>query len=173
MKKEIVIGMTLLLLTGCEKEPVKVVEAVSIDPPVVVEEVVETVETLEVETVSIEPVELTEFRVTAYCACEKCCGKWASLRPRDESGNPIVIGASGEVLATGISCASPYPFGTEINLEGWGTVIVEDRTAEWVVEKHGRNIIDIYFEDHQQALEFGVQYMGGVIINDVGTPGYY
>lgn len=176
MKKEIFIGMTVLLLTGCDKEPVPVVEAVPIEPPVVVEEVVETVEvveTQEIEVVSVEPVELTEFRVTAYCACEKCCGKWANLRPRDENGNPIVIGASGEVLATGISCASPYPFGTEINLDGYGTVVVEDRTADWVVEKHGMNIVDIYFDNHQEALEFGLQYMGGVIIDDVGTPGYH
>lgn len=27
-----------------------------------------------------EPVYLGEFRVTAYCSCEKCCGEWAKNR---------------------------------------------------------------------------------------------
>jgi 3D (Asp-Asp-Asp) domain-containing protein len=112
----------------------------------------------------IEPIEVITFRVTAYCACEKCCGKWAKLRPLDSYGNPIVRGAAGTVLATGISCASPYPFGTEINLDGFGTVIVEDRTAGWVVDKYGENIIDIYFDNHQTAKEFGVKYIEGVVL---------
>ena len=107
--------------------------------------------------------ETTEFRVTAYCACEICCGQWALNRPLDEFGNPIVIGAANKPLTTGISCASPLPFGTEVDLDGYGTVVVEDRTANWVVEKHGQNIIDIYFDDHETATQFGLQYIEGVI----------
>ncbi len=178
MKKALLIGtLGVVLLTGCKSQIPVSVEDAPIKPPTIVEKVIPEIEEPTVEPIEeipvVEAVELTEFRVTAYCACEKCCGKWASLRPLDERGNPIVVGAYGEVLASGISCASPYPFGTEINLDGFGTVIVEDRTADWVVEKHGKNIVDIYFDDHQTALEFGLQYMGGVIVNDVGTPGYY
>lgn len=109
--------------------------------------------------VSFEPVEpvnlvyLGEFRVTAYCSCEICCGQWAENRP-----NGIVYGASGEPLVAGVSCASPLPFGTVLEVEGVGTYIVQDRTASWVVDKYGENLVDIYFDDHQAALEFGLQY---------------
>ena len=174
MKNSTLIGIAAgLLLTGCNTQPPVAVEAVPTRPISIVEKVVpekeEPIELVE-EIPVIEPIESTEFRVTAYCSCEKCCGKWASLRPLDENGNPIVLGASGEVLAPGISCASTYPFGTEINLDGIGTVIVEDRTADWVVEKYGENIVDIYFDDHQTALNFGLKYVEGVVLD--GTPGY-
>ena len=111
----------------------------------------------------IEDIHTTTYRVTAYCSCEQCCGKWASNRPLDSNGLPIVYGASGDVLIEEVSCASPLPFNTEIDLLGHGTVVVHDRTADWIVEKHGGNIIDLYFSDHQKALEWGVRYMEGVI----------
>lgn len=104
-------------------------------------------------TLEPEPVYLGEFRVTAYCACEICCGQWAENRP-----DGIVYGASNEPLIAGVSCASPLPFGTALEIEGVGTYIVQDRTASWVVDKYGENVVDIYFDDHQAALEFGVQH---------------
>lgn len=104
------------------------------------------------------------FRVTAYCACSKCCGSYANNRPIDENGNTIVIGAGGTQLISGVSCASPLPFGTKIALEGYGTVVVQDRTASWVVNKHGKYIADIYFSDHNTALQFGVKNLKGVIL---------
>ena len=107
--------------------------------------------------------ESTTFRVTAFCSCEKCCGEWANNRPVDENGQPIVYGASGEQLVDWYSCASPLEFGTQIELDGIGVVEVHDRTAQWVVNKYGSNLIDIYMNDHQQALEFGVKYVEGVI----------
>lgn len=115
-----------------------------------------TIPTPEVSLEPVEPVNLVylgEFRVTAYCSCEICCGQWAENRP-----NGIVYGASGEELVAGVSCASPLPFGTVLEVEGVGTYIVQDRTASWVVDKYGENLVDIYFDDHQAALEFGLQY---------------
>lgn len=106
------------------------------------------------------------FRVTAYCCCEKCCGKWANNRPIDSNGNPIVIGSSGNILIPMVSVASPLPFGTWIELDTIGTVVVHDRTAEWLVKKHGQYIIDLYMNDHQKALEFGVKQLEGVIRSD-------
>lgn len=100
-----------------------------------------------------EPVLLGSFRITAYCSCEICCGKWAENRP-----DGIVYGASGEELVAGVSCASPLPFGTVVEIEGVGTYIVQDRTSSWVVDKYGENLIDIYFDDHEAAREFGLQY---------------
>lgn len=96
---------------------------------------------------------LGEYRITAYCACEKCCGEWALNRP-----NGIVYGAAGVELTAGLSCASPLPFGTVVEIEGLGEYIVQDRTAPWVVDKYGENVIDIYFSNHEAACEFGLQY---------------
>ena len=134
--------------------------------PEVIEETVEveTVEeVIEVESTVVENVESATFRVTAYCPCEICCGSWALNRPVDENGNVIVYGAASKPLTSGVSCASPLPFGTEIDLGELGTVVVEDRTAGWVVEKHGNYIIDLYLTDHEQARAFGVQWIEGVI----------
>lgn len=103
--------------------------------------------------VTVEPEYLGEFRITAYCSCEICCGKWAENRP-----DGIVYGASGEELVAGVSCASPLPFGTVVEIEGVGTYIVQDRTSSWVVDKYGENLIDIYFDDHEAACAFGLQY---------------
>lgn len=101
-----------------------------------------------------EPVLLGTYRITAYCSCEKCCGEWAKNRP-----DGIVYGASGEELVAGVSCASPLPFGTVVEIEGLGEYVVQDRTAAWVVEKYGEQQIDIYFDNHEAACEFGLKYL--------------
>lgn len=100
-----------------------------------------------------EKVCLGEYRITAYCACEKCCGEWAKNRP-----GGIVVGAAGIELVAGVSCASPLPFGTVVEVEGLGTYIVQDRTASWVAEKYDNKVIDIYFDSHEAACEFGLKY---------------
>lgn len=104
-------------------------------------------------TVEPDPVYLGKCKIMAYCACEICCGKWAKNRP-----DGIVYGASGEELVAGVSCASPLPFGTVLRVEGVGTYIVQDRPPAWVVDNYGENLVDIYLDDHQAALEFGIQY---------------
>lgn len=89
-------------------------------------------------------------RITAYCPCEICCGEWAKNRPLDESGNPIVYGASGQVLTPGVSVACSLPFGTKIEIDGLpGTYIVEDRTAEWIQDKYNGMTVDIYMDSHE------------------------
>lgn len=109
----------------------------------------------EVEVKEPEYISLGEFKLTAYCSCEKCCGKWAKNRPVDEEGNQIVIGASGEVLEAGISIAvdkNVIPYGSTVLING----------QEYIAHDCGgaikQNRIDVYFDDHQDALEFGVQY---------------
>ena len=100
-------------------------------------------------------VSLGEFKLTSYCACEKCCGYWATIRPLDENGDPIVYTASGAVARQGVTVAadtSILPFGTVI-LIGGEEFTVQD-VGGGVDGKH----IDIYFEDHRAALEFGVKY---------------
>lgn len=169
MKRTLVAAMLCLMVTNTtiaigETEHIETVEAVETLESVEIEPATTTPQpTAEPKTeANVEVIEEREFRVTAYCACEICCGEWAKNRPTDEFGKPIVIGASGTQLKSG-DCASPLPFGTEVSLEGYGTVTVEDRTANWIVEKHGENIIDLYMDDHNEALAFGVKYMKGEI----------
>ena len=93
-------------------------------------------------------------RITAYCACEICCGEWAKDRPLDENGNPIVYGASGQVLTPGVSVACSLPYGTELEIDGLpGTYVVEDRTAEWIQDKYNGMTVDIYMPTHESCYE--------------------
>lgn len=93
--------------------------------------------------------DIDEWTITAYCPCRKCCGEWAKNRP-----GGIVYGASGAELRRGF-CASPLPFGTVVLIEGVGQYTVHDRTADWVAERYGGRIIDLYFLTHEEALQFG------------------
>lgn len=117
--------------------------------------ILEPVETpLVEEPAEPEPVLLGSFRITAYCSCEKCCGEWAKNRP-----NGIVYGAAGVELKAGVSCASPLPLGTVVEVEGLGEYIVQDRPAQWVIDKYGENQIDIYFDNHEAASAFGLKQL--------------
>ncbi len=100
-------------------------------------------------------VSLGEFKLTAYCSCKKCCGLWAYSRPLDENGNDIVIGASGERLYQGVSIAvdpAVIPYDSKVYIDG----------KEYIAHDCGGaikgNRIDVYFDNHQDALDFGVRY---------------
>lgn len=155
----IVFILGLLLGTGTgiligkaisKDEPVETVLAAE---PNFFTEKVQEVEPITTKSEEIEPIYLGNYRITAYCACKKCCGAWAENRP-----NGIVKGAMGVELTPGYSVASPLAFGTKLYIEGYGDVVVQDRTASWVVDKYNGEIIDIYFDSHEEALNFGVRY---------------
>ena len=115
----VIMGIVLLAIpsvrvTGEEtqvEEPEKMIETE-------LEEAVEEVAVVATEKAEEIPEfqSLGEFNITAYCACEKCCGVYALNRPMDENGNPIVYGASGEVLIPEYSVAvdpEVIPYGTQ------------------------------------------------------------
>lgn len=86
---------------------------------------------------------------TAYCSCEKCCGAWAENRE-----NGIVYTASGAIAKAGHTIAvdtSVIPFGSVVLIDG----------IEYVAEDTGGaiqgNRVDIYFDSHDEALQFGIQ----------------
>ena len=104
---------------------------------------------------AVKPVSLGEFKLTAYCSCSKCCGKWANNRPKDENGNEIVYGSIVERLKEGYSIAvdpTVITYRTEVIING-NTYKAQD--CGGAIKG---NRIDIYFNDHQEALNFGVQY---------------
>lgn len=99
---------------------------------------------------AVKPVSLGSFKLTAYCSCSLCCGKWAKNRP-----NGIIYGAIGEELKEGYSIAvdpSVIPYKTEVVING------HTYKAQDCGGAIKGNRIDVYFEDHNDALEFGVQY---------------
>ena len=103
-----------------------------------------------------EFVYLGEFKLTAYCSCEACCGYWATVREKDEYGNEIVDTASGALARANHTIAvdtAVLPFGTEVYIYGLGWYTAED-TGSAVKGKH----IDIYYDDHNVAAAQGVQY---------------
>lgn len=95
------------------------------------------------------------FKLTAYCSCEHCCDEYALNRPKDENGNPIVYTANMSIAKQGVTVAADtnvLPFGTSLLIDG----------HEYIVQDRGGaiqgNRIDVYFDSHQEALQFGVQY---------------
>ena len=90
-----------------------------------------------------EEVEWQSFKATAYCPCIKCCDK--------NDG----ITASGVKAKEGITIATDWtvlPVGTEVEIQGIGTRIVQDKGGAI-----RGNRIDIFFENHRDALNFGVR----------------
>lgn len=93
----------------------------------------------------IERISLGEFRITAYCPCEKCCGEWADGLTYTET-----VATEGRTIAVD---PEVIPLGSIVELNG----------LEYVAEDIGGAIkgdrIDLYFNSHQDALEWGVQYL--------------
>ena len=99
-------------------------------------------------------ISLGEFILTAYCSCEKCCGRWANDRPVDEKGNQLVYGSIGVLLVPGLSIAvdpNVIPYNSKVEING-NTYIAHDCGGAI-----NGNRIDVYFDNHEDALEFGVQ----------------
>lgn len=98
---------------------------------------------IELTTVKFEDIpdleELGTYKLTAYCACSKCCGKSDGIT------------ASGTKATAGRTvAASGFSFGTELYING-NTYVVEDRGVP-------SGVIDIYFDSHSEAMNFGVKY---------------
>jgi 3D (Asp-Asp-Asp) domain-containing protein len=104
----------------------------------------ETTTEIKLTTVKFEDIpeyeELGTYKLTAYCSCSRCCGKSDGITA---SGTKV---QAGRTVATSRS----IPFGTELLING-ETYIVEDRGV-------GSGVIDIYFDSHSEALDFGVKY---------------
>ncbi len=95
-----------------------------------------------------------KWRITAYCGCATCCGKYAYNRPEGK-----VVGAAGVELVQGVSCAARgLPLGTIVRIDGIGEFIVQDRTGKEQAELYDNKLIDLYFADHEAARAFGVKH---------------
>lgn len=104
---------------------------------------------------------LGEFLITAYCPCEVCCGEHGKSRPIDEAGKLVVLGSTGTRLEQGVSIAvdpEVIPYGS----------IVEIGEEKYVAQDCGGaiqgNRIDIYFESHEEALNFGIKWINVYLV---------
>ena len=89
------------------------------------------------------------MRVTAYCACPKCCGK-------DAKG---ITACSYKIKEgdTFVAADKKYPFGSEVVIPGYN-----DGKAVEVLDRGGLirgNRLDVFFSSHKEALKWGVKYL--------------
>ncbi len=87
--------------------------------------------------------------ITAYCPCEKCCGKYSN--GKTACGHKIRPGDSF------VAADRKYPFGTEM-------IIADYNNGEpvKVLDRGGAirgNRLDVFFRSHKEALKWGVKYL--------------
>ena len=85
------------------------------------------------------------FTLTAYCNCSACCGKW--------SGGACFNGEYPKKNWTIAVDPKIIPINSIVEIEGIGTFKAQDTGS--AIKGHK---IDIYFESHQKALEFGKKH---------------
>lgn len=86
---------------------------------------------------------LGTFQFTAYCPCSKCCGK------------------SDGITKTGTKATQGRTIAVDPKIIPLGSTVVIDG-HEYIAEDVGggikENRIDLFFDNHDEALDFGVQY---------------
>ncbi len=89
------------------------------------------------------------MRVTAYCPCKVCCGRFAKGRT-----------ANGYVIRRGdsfVAAPKKYTFGTEIIVPQYNDdkpIIVNDRGGAIK-----GNRLDVFFQSHAEATKWGIKYL--------------
>lgn len=117
------------------------VDDIIIDEVVEIEGSFEEEQEMEQENIDMSLEYLGLYTLTAYCSCEECCGKSDGIT------------ASGTKATANHTIAAPseFAFGTKLIING----------KEYIVEDRGGAIkdkrIDIYFDSHQEAINFGKQ----------------
>lgn len=93
------------------------------------------------------------YTLTAYCPCEKCCGK------------------TDGITASGIKAVEGVTIAADTNVLPFGTQVIIDDNIYTVQDRGGAikgNRIDVYFDTHKKALEFGRQTKEIIILKELG-----
>lgn len=139
-----------VLFAGCmvqhdDIKPIPEVSTTQQTTEAVTENITSTETTTEKETQpELVYLDMGKFKLTAYCNCKECCGIWSNGKT-----------ATGTIPKQGRTIAvdeDVIPYGSTVII-GDDSYIAEDCGGS-VIGKH----IDIYFDSHADALEFGVQY---------------
>ena len=134
MKKYLTIILSIIFIIttlNIGQKPEKIINEVFLDEP-----------SADVSTYS-DYQNLGEFRITYYCSCVKCCEKSDGIT------------ATGTIATEGRTVAvdpTVIPYGSVLVING-KTYVAEDCGSAIKSNK-----IDIYVDDHQKALELGVDY---------------
>lgn len=128
-------GFYLGILTGYFIREPEIIE-VNVENPIV--RVCEPIEEKEPEPTPTY--KAMEIIATAYCPCEKCCGK---------SDGITATGVKAKANRTVAADPNILPYGTEI-LCGMGEFVVED--CGGAIKG---NRVDFFFDTHEEALQFG------------------
>ena len=140
--------------TRAEETPIEYItlepESVEVTTIPVIEDIQELPEpTTEPE---IKRISLGEFKITAYCPCSRCCGEFA-----DGITSTGTVATEGRTIAVD---PSVIPYGSIVEIAG----------VEYIAEDCGgaikQNKIDIFYNLHSDALEWGVQYHEVFIITE-------
>jgi 3D (Asp-Asp-Asp) domain-containing protein len=89
------------------------------------------------------------MRVTGYCPCAKCCGKYSD--GKTASGHAI---RDGDVF---VAADKTYAFGTEMIVPGYN-----DSEPVQVLDRGGAirgDRLDVFFNSHKEAMQWGVRYL--------------
>ncbi len=162
------IALTGLLTAACSISLACAITAMQTEPPAELPEELEPtwrtetvaplpkeaqVESTDEPVAVVEPetTSLGEFKLTAYCTCSKCCGKWAD-----------------GITATGTQATAGRTIAVDPDVIPLGSTVIINGT-EYIAEDVGGaikgNRIDVLFNTHQEALQFGVQYADVTIKN--------
>lgn len=93
-----------------------------------------------------------KMNTSAYCPCQKCCDDWGKIpvssgKRKTPSGHTIHVGDKF------VAAPRKYPFGTEMVVEGYaGGKIVKVEDVGGAIKG---NKLDLYFDSHQEALNYG------------------
>lgn len=90
------------------------------------------------------------FRVSAFCKCSKCCGRWAD--GMTAFGKPVTANG-GQFVAADRSLS----FGTLVVVPGYA-----DSKPVPVLDRGGvirGDRMDVFFPTHDEALEWGVRWL--------------
>lgn len=93
-------------------------------------------------------------RATAYCPCTHCCGIWSEQHESRKGTDYIQKTSSGTIPKEGRTIATDpkvIPYGTHVLING----------HEYIAEDTGSAIkgaeVDMFFENHEDAVAWGVQ----------------
>ncbi len=86
-----------------------------------------------------------DFKVTAYCPCEKCCGRYSDG----------LTSTNTDAYSKGVAVDPQLiPYGIVLDIPEYGKVIADD--CGGAIKG---NRLDVRFKTHQEALNWGVRHL--------------
>lgn len=101
------------------------------------------------------------MKVTAYCLCKICCGKWADFSERKTS-----IGDNARKYDGVAADPNLLPYRTRLEIPGLGVKEVDDTGGGMRQSaKKGIYHIDVRMPSHEAALRWGIRWLDVVVLS--------